>query len=541
MIKWLLPSAILLLLGILLYSSTAPDDKYISCWPAWTLAHGKGLVNYSLERVEMSSTLLWVLQLAAFSKLTGIQPPMLASLFAIVFGIVTIITSTFIAEGFRKGAGLYAGLLTATCLPIVNWTMGGMEATLTAGLYLWVVYSWHGIIANGRQYYTILAPTWLALMVRPEMPICLFILSLYAVWVACRKGRARDGLIILALVLIGSAALVAFRLYYFHALVPQPVMAKSGRPLLSSMHYGMLYLFKSLNTGYLWPLLLTTLFGAYRGRLHVAGRTDMLVMAALIYAAFAVASGGDFLEAGRFLVPAVSLLCILGAIWILAFECRKAVLMMLVLVQIAGCMVFAYTGQRGLLITDALRLRAMPYTRGFDWFDTGSVGQVRDMEVVRQMTDLIPRIASAKQDYPIIASHQMGIVLYYALTSSKLQVVVNDTFGLQDRILISQPEAKQLMSNTYGFYNGDAVYWRLVESGHLVAPDITYYSWIIPPYKYVQDNYMPFYVQTGNFSSLGVRRNRAGIANFSIYVRKPLFQQLQLSTIRKDFGEFRTF
>ena len=168
-LSYIIPGALLVALGFLFFSNTTIDDAYTSLWPAWSLSHGRGIINYSGEHVEISSTLLWVLLIAFLNKSMGIGIVAAAYAAALIFGLAVTGLSTFVADQIKRGAGLYAGLLTATCLPVVNWSMSGMEMTLVAFLYLWTAYAWHLTLEKQRSPAFAILPTWLAIMVRPEI------------------------------------------------------------------------------------------------------------------------------------------------------------------------------------------------------------------------------------------------------------------------------------------------------------------------------------------------------------------------------------
>ena len=68
-----LPSVFLVAVGLRYFVSTGRDDSHITYWPAYTLAHFGDILNYNGERVEQSSSLLHVLVLATFHKLTGVD------------------------------------------------------------------------------------------------------------------------------------------------------------------------------------------------------------------------------------------------------------------------------------------------------------------------------------------------------------------------------------------------------------------------------------------------------------------------------------
>ena len=69
-----------LALAICLWGQGGQDDKYITYWPARTLAEHGEILNYNGLRLEQSSSLSLVLLLAAVYRLTPFSMPMLGYL-----------------------------------------------------------------------------------------------------------------------------------------------------------------------------------------------------------------------------------------------------------------------------------------------------------------------------------------------------------------------------------------------------------------------------------------------------------------------------
>lgn len=514
-LSYIIPGALLIALGFLFFSNTAIDDTYISLWPAWSLSHGKGIINYSGDHVEISSTLLWVLLIAFLNKLIGLGIVGAAYAAALIFGLAATGLSTFVANQIRHGAGLYAGLLTATCLPVVNWSMSGMEMTLAAFLYLLTAYAWHLTLGKQRSPAFAILPTWLTIMVRPEMPICLGLFSAFAAWQGWRKKNAASGVYLVFIVLAASAALVAFRLWYFHAPFPQPVTAKTGGPLWPNIIHGSQYLAAAFTTAFLWPALA---FAAY-GTLKNAVLT--LAAALAIYLSFIVAVGGDFVQAGRFFVPAMPLMCVIAAIGISATKFHRIVVSAVVAAQLAACIIFALTDSRGMVLPDAVFVRRLPIAQGRGWFEIANRGVLRDTEVAKYLHDLAAN-ADIGRDL-IIASHQMGFVLYNTAIEAGAHIKVHDFFGLQDRML-TERATPSLKHGRLGIENGEIIYFNLVESGAITPPDVIYMFGPLPDSKYISDHYIVGLKQTGTVLALPF--GRPIVADQYVLVRTELASRL---------------
>ena len=517
-LSYIIPGALLVALGFLFFSNTTIDDAYTSLWPAWSLSHGRGIINYSGEHVEISSTLLWVLLIAFLNKSMGIGIVAAAYAAALIFGLAVTGLSTFVADQIKRGAGLYAGLLTATCLPVVNWSMSGMEMTLVAFLYLWTAYAWHLTLEKQRSPAFAVLPTWLAIMVRPEMPICLGLFSVFAMWQGWRKKTAASAVCLFFIVLTGSAALVAFRLWYFRAPFPQPVTAKTGGPLWPNVIDGLQYLAAAFTIAFLWPALAFAAYGAMRNAVLT------FAAAVVIYLLFIVAVGGDFVQAGRFLVPSMPLICVIAGIGISELKSRRIVASAVLLAQLSACIIFALTDSRGMILPDAIFVRRLPIAHGHGWFEIANRGVLRDAEVAKYLHDLIAK-ADIGRDL-IIASHQMGFALYNTAIENGVHIKVHDFFGLQDRIL-TERAGPVLIHGRLGIENGRIVYFNLVESGAITPPDVVYMFGPLPYSKYISDHYIVGFKQIGTVQALPF--GRPVVANQYVLVRTELAKRLGIS------------
>ena len=118
----LVPPAVLVTVGLLLFPSAGHDDTHITCWPAYTLSHFGQILNYNGDRVEQSSSLLQVLLLAALHKVTRIDVVTLAKLSSIAFGIGTLLALfTLVARSADRWAGLCAALVPIGAVLVWVW------------------------------------------------------------------------------------------------------------------------------------------------------------------------------------------------------------------------------------------------------------------------------------------------------------------------------------------------------------------------------------------------------------------------------------
>jgi len=115
------------------------DDAMISMNYARNLAGGEGLVMNPGERVEGFRSPLWTISMAMLHKLPVAIPNI--SLIVQIIGALLLIANLFIvrmiALSVSKKASHVASaaiILTAFCLPLINWTLQGLETGLTVVL-----------------------------------------------------------------------------------------------------------------------------------------------------------------------------------------------------------------------------------------------------------------------------------------------------------------------------------------------------------------------------------------------------------------------
>ena len=303
-------------LAICLWGQGGQDDKYITYWPARTLAEHAEIVNYNGIRLEQSSSLSLVLLLAAAYKATPFSMPMVGYLVSLTGAALTGLVAIRLARRMGLGArgGVAAAVLTAPSFGY--WATSGMETPWLPLAALWFI---DGLTApetpRGRaQGFRLGLAALLFAAMRPEAPLLLGGLCLVFVALAALAGRplfvaARRAGVGLAAI----AAVFAFRKLYFDAWWPHPAVVKTGGfdPL-----EGAGYLWDStLNAG-AFPVLLflagAGLVAARPARRQGDGVAALVTALGIGQLAFIVVSGGDWMSGGRFFAPAVPALVLVG-------------------------------------------------------------------------------------------------------------------------------------------------------------------------------------------------------------------------------------
>jgi len=205
------------------------DDAYITFRYARNLLAGNGIVFNPGERVLGTTTPLFTLILAAASLPFGGSAapfPVIAFAIATLFDLGACVTLATLGRAFgRPAAGLVAALAWAIAPSSVTFAIGGLETSLFVFL---IALAFLAHVHERAVLTGILCG--LAALTRPDALIPVALIALDCAWRALCSSRdrwrafARFALPLAALLL----AWAAFAWFYFGALVPQSMLAKSA-------------------------------------------------------------------------------------------------------------------------------------------------------------------------------------------------------------------------------------------------------------------------------------------------------------------------
>ncbi len=295
---------------VLVRTAWISDDAYITLRTVDNFVHGYGLTWNVVERVQSYTHPLWMFLLSAvyavtheayFSTLALGAIVSLAALILLVRGL-----AASPAAAWLGGAGLVLSKA------FVDYSTSGLENPLTHLLLalFFVIYLRPG--AASRKLFLL---SWLAALIAVNRIDALLLVAVPFL-VALRSERVylrshwRKALGLMGL---GFAPLIAWELFslvYYGFLAPNTAYAKlnTGIPQAALFRQGLTYLLQSTRIDYFTSLMLglgsLAVFWTRRGR-HVA-----IVASALLYLAYVVWIGGDFMS-GRFL--AAPLFCVAAA------------------------------------------------------------------------------------------------------------------------------------------------------------------------------------------------------------------------------------
>ncbi len=205
------------------------DDAYISYRYALNLVEGQGLVFNPGERVEGFSNLLWVL--AAAALLSFCPPSMIhfaiCGLSALLAAAGLLVLENEVRRRHGEARALAAAAVWATYPFLWQWIGSGLEtiAVVLVQLLIWRTLSRAEIEAPWRGLALWLT---LAVLLRADGFVTVFLVAGHFL-LNRRPAYAWRSLL---LGLPSTVALFAFRLFYYHDLLPATYYVKVAQPLL---------------------------------------------------------------------------------------------------------------------------------------------------------------------------------------------------------------------------------------------------------------------------------------------------------------------
>jgi hypothetical protein len=293
-----------------------------------------------------------------------------------------------------------------------------METALSATMLLLALWSVAVYVDDGRRLWALAASALAAALARPESGYVLAATSVALLaWLVFAQRRRRDvdaasgsprrSAIACAVVGVALAAPAAFRQAFFDQPVPQPVRAKVGG---LEIERGLDYLWRWGARPYV--LVLAVLVAVWLLRLRGDRRSlpALLTLAIGAHVGFVVLSGGDWMEAGRFMVPAVALAAVMTGVVI---NRNRLALAAIVLLQLAGVLHVAANDSTGLPFWSDLQPHEVREAAGtLDAVASRNRVHARDALFLPVLDGAVAQLHD-QLDRPVtIASGQAGFVPY---------------------------------------------------------------------------------------------------------------------------------
>jgi arabinofuranosyltransferase len=290
------------------------DDAFITFVYSRNLAeHGQLVFNLG-DRVEGYTNFLWAVILAVVQKI-GVGPETSSRVLGTGCAVVTLFIVARLTEKLRRTAlawDFVAPALLAASSGYACWSSGGLETQLFTclallGLYGYVAESW---ALSGVAFA-------LAAMTRPEGLLILAVCGVHRVIAQAARGRfiGRGELVWAGSFLLLFAPYFAWRWWYYGWPFPNTAYVKAGgKPprgyALKMFHQGLFYAWQ-------WATQSKALYAAPLAILGIIRRPRFGSLAALlivVYLAYAISVGGDFMGLHRFVMPLFVLVAILTAL-----------------------------------------------------------------------------------------------------------------------------------------------------------------------------------------------------------------------------------
>lgn len=381
------PYALLALAGVVLVAHSlaynfVTDDAYISFVFSRNLAeHGQLTFNLG-QPVEGYTNFLWTLVLGVL-MLAGIPPELSSRVLGTACALGTLYLAFRLTEralGRRTAWAAVPPLLLAGSSGFACWTSGGLETQLYTLLVTAALDALIAATADPRALRRLALCLALASMTRPEGPMIAAIFG--GVWLAgvlyTRFVRKSDTPFTLRPELVAAAIFLAlwlpwfaWRWWYYGYPFPNTYYVKASGPwahpdmprqmLDNGLHYVWVWL-RQTRLVFALPVAVVGLV-AIRPRTPRALLAITCALFSLIYLAYTITVGGDFMGLHRFIMPLFvtsALLVTLGAEW-LAQRLPRHLGPVLAGLALAG---FAVT--QLLLTRESLRWGNFPNDRGID-------------------------------------------------------------------------------------------------------------------------------------------------------------------------------
>jgi arabinofuranosyltransferase len=287
------------------------DDAYITFRVIWNLLHGYGAVFNPPERVQAYTHPLWMLVLAGAHAVTR-EFFFTALVVSYGFSLAAVVAIARAAEGIAGRLAVFVWLISSKAF--IDYTSSGLENPL--GYFLLALFyvpfcrvSDEPLSDRTLRRFGLLAG--LAFVNRIDSAI---LYALPLMWLGIRSLRRPDERILPLCVGFGVPAGVwlAFATLYYGFPLPNTYYAKvaTGIPAALLQEQGFAYVLNSFAHD---PITLATIgiAGALAFRSTTAVR--MAVASALLYVAFTISVGGDFMSGRFFATPfVIAMIAIVG-------------------------------------------------------------------------------------------------------------------------------------------------------------------------------------------------------------------------------------
>jgi len=282
----------LLFLLIVIRIAWMSDDAYISLRTVWNFTHGYGLTWNPVERVQAYTHPLWLFLLAGVHAISGEMylSVLMVSILCSTLAVALVLWR--LALRLPQAIAFVALLLCSQA--VLDYTTSGLENPLSFLLAATFCWLWLAPAEQQRPLFPLFLVGCLLTLNRLDLVLLVFPALACLLW----QQRSWRNLGLASLALLPLLAWEAFSLIYYGVPFPNTYYAKlsTGIPAAEYRLQGLLYLV-DLATHDPGTLALV-LFGI--GTAFGGDARRPLALGLLLYLAYVISAGGDFMQ-GRFL------------------------------------------------------------------------------------------------------------------------------------------------------------------------------------------------------------------------------------------------
>lgn len=460
--QWLIQGALWILvlyLGFQIYGTTGHDDPHGNLWFAKSLVDTGEMNNYNGVRSLQTTNILQSLVAAVGALILPFDLITTGYLVDAFAALACCVAITKITRRIMPSIAIYPAWLMLGSPSFLFWCFGGMGSILAALCVLLCAPVWFDFITTDRtrkkNWLALLLVTAAMLLVRPEMPLILISVSLFLLVFYHRNTVYRQRIIYIVLIsILAWVALLLWQKINFGAWFPLAILAKRSGNLLGDMRNGLVYVLTrtEINTSLIlaWcalPFLYWRHCMQAQQATTTSGNNQKLWLLLLggflgAYYGFVWLVGGDWMEAGRFLVPVIPVACLLIVLAASTWLRHSFWFATLALCTIA-------TNQhqwQGNLIAKSSHgvpvwadYRLSPEHERYSIFERYNQEHLRDMAVIDHLKEIIPPLHQALGRRVHILSGQSGMVYYRIAEAFQGQVYFLSLRGLLDDSLTKCP------------------------------------------------------------------------------------------------------
>lgn len=280
---------------------------------------GKGLVYNQGEYVEGYTNFLWTIITAPFTQVKSVDVSIFSSTLGLLLSMINILLIALIAKQFNSNITKYLKylillppLFLALDDSIAFWAIGGMEFPMYTFFILGVIYNYFKLNDGSKHLNYLILFLMLCTLTRPEGNMVFAVTIIHLLIFRNNINQFKRIIIsLIAAYAVFCLVYYGFKFLFYGQVIPNTFYAKGVTDFNMNLVLGTKYL--ALCTGTRLYVFIFILFIPFKKAFREF-KLSYLIGFSLIYIAYLIAVGGDWMIANRFFVPIVPILYLLSAI-----------------------------------------------------------------------------------------------------------------------------------------------------------------------------------------------------------------------------------